>query len=86
MSTPHNNQKFKTDLFCTEHGGVPIDVWYDCAECWEEAEKWAKSNGFTQCVSPHVSREGTDNGKWVNLNNGRWQYIEYKCECCEHEC
>ena len=75
-------QRWKTALFCLEHGGNPIDVWYDCQECCDESCAWADSNGFNQCVSPYISREGTDNGKWVNLNSSRWQYMEYiDCGC-----
>jgi len=74
-------QRWKTALFCLEHGSKPIDVWYDCQECHDESCAWADSNGFNQCVSPYISREGTDNGKWVNLNSNRWQNMEYTCDC-----
>ena len=69
-------------LFCLEHGGRPIDVWYDCEHCLEEAAEWATAKGFTQCVSPYITREGSDNGEWVKSKQARWQMLEWQaCTC-----
>ena len=57
---------------CLKHDKAELDCWYDCEECCEEAQEWAEANGFTQCVSPHKQEEGTDKGKWVNINCYRW--------------
>ena len=59
---------------CLKHGTRPIDTWYDCQDCLLEADEWAKANGYTQCVSAHVHREGTDNGEWVAMNADRLQF------------
>ena len=71
----HNN-----DLTCVKHG-IKIDVWYDCQGCCEDASTWSDLNGFTQCVSPYITRAGTDNGKWVKLNSERWQWVTHICLC-----
>ena len=37
-----------------------------------EADEWASDHGFSQCVSPDIKREGTDNGLWVTAHHKRW--------------
>ena len=70
-------------LFCFEHGGSSIDVWYDCQSCEKEAFEWADKHGYTQCVSPYIQRSGTDNGAWVTANAGRWRVLSLKmCDGC----
>ena len=67
-----------TDHFvmqCRQHEYGPIDVWYDCAQCLQESQDWARTNGFEYCVSPYIQREGTDNGRWVTENQDRWQPV-----------
>ena len=60
---------------CRQHEYGPIDVWYDCAQCLQESQDWARTNGFEYCVSPYVQRHGTDNGRWVTENQDRWQPV-----------
>ena len=62
---------------CLKHKTSDLDVWYDCQQCLNESFVWAEANGFKQCVSPHITREGTDNGQWVRENIERWV-----CEIC----
>ena len=62
---------------CLLHDTSSLDVWYDCPGCLEESQLWAHENGFEQCVSPYIQREGTDNGKWVRENLSRW----WSCRC-----
>ncbi len=56
---------------CTKHEEM-VDIWYDCAACLEEADKWARKNGFTHAVSP--GREGGDGGQWVHRHKRRWRF------------
>lgn len=64
-----------TVLYCTEHGSPakPIDAWYDCGGCLNESNIWGEVNGYTYCVSPYITREGTYNGVWVTAHKQRWQ-------------
>ena len=57
---------------CLEHKCPKIDIWYDCEECLQESQRWAEGHGFSQCVSPHIARAGTDCGQWVRLHRDRW--------------
>ncbi len=59
-------------MVCVKHRRFPVDVWYDCDECASEAHEWAGAHGFRQCVSPHIRRDGSDNGAWVTENAERW--------------
>ena len=62
----------KTNMqWCFKHEKTG-DVWYDCPGCLHESQLWAEQNGFSQCVSPDITREGTDNGLWVSANEDRW--------------
>ena len=72
--------KQKVGLFCTKHGGPPIDIWYDCDDCGAEAFEWAQQHGFEYCVSPYIQREGTDNGAWVTQHKDRWKYISHEAK------
>ena len=63
---------------CTKHGTLPIDVWYDCGECLSDSFEFADKHGYSQCVSPHITRDGTDNGKWVLSNSDRWVEVSLK--------
>ena len=62
----------KESLVCREHGTKNLDVWYDCEKCLEESHAWARRFGYDQCVSPHITRAGTDGGRWVAALSGRW--------------
>ena len=64
-------------MWCSLHGAT-IDIWYDCPECLAESDLWARAHGYEQCVSPYITRAGTDNGAWVQLNHSRWRC----CSCC----
>ena len=66
----------KKKMRCLLHD-TSIDVWYDCQPCLAESQLWAHANGFEQCVSPYIRREGTDNGQWVRENLSRW----WSCRC-----
>ncbi len=61
-------------LVCREHG-TEIDVWYDCSSCLEESQEWAGMWGYDYCVSPHIQRKGTHEGRWVTAHTGRWVTI-----------
>ena len=66
----------KTNMqWCFKHEKTG-DVWYDCQGCLHESQEWAEDNGFSQCVSPNITREGTDNGLWVTANEDRWMNAE----------
>ena len=69
-------------MWCTKHGRR-IDVWYDCRGCLRESDIWARANGYLQCVSPHIEREGTDNGLWVTAHEERWGCIGEALEKAE---
>ena len=58
-------------MWCTKHERV-IDTWYDCERCLRDSQKWAVGNGYEACVSPHIEREGTDNGLWVTNHADTW--------------
>ena len=67
---PYISQDGTTHSVIVGYG--PIDVWYDCEGCMHEAVEWASDHGFSQCVSPDIKREGTDNGLWVTAHHKRW--------------
>ena len=56
---------------CKKHE-EPVDIWYDCAACAEEADKWAQKKGYTHAVSPGIDQG--DHGKWVHRNRRRWVF------------
>jgi hypothetical protein len=66
---------------CIKHDFDNIDVWYDCEKCLDESQDYCKHNNYSQSISPYLApREGTDNGEWVKLNIGNWDF-----SCCRQK-